>query len=252
MRLPSPQCSIVIPLYNAERYIEQAVLSALSQTERDIEVIVVDDCSTDGGPEICADIAAKDRRLRLIRMEKNQGVAAARNAGIAAATGRYAAFLDADDIFLPEKTEKQLYIMETTGAALCCTGAAFIDENGAETGKIVLPPDKINQNMLLHGNDIICSSVMAERTRLLACPMKRPDLHEDLICWWEMLRDGFAAGIAEPLVRYRLTGGSKSRNKLHSAAVTWRTYRYLGIGPFRAAGCFMGYAAHGLKRYVIK
>jgi glycosyltransferase involved in cell wall biosynthesis len=109
-----PLVSVVIPAFNAASHLPQALESALGQTWRQLEVIVVDDGSTDTTPDLVAEVAARDSRVRLIR-QPNAGVGAARNTGIQAARGRYIAPLDADDLWAPRKLELQVAEMERAG-----------------------------------------------------------------------------------------------------------------------------------------
>jgi glycosyltransferase involved in cell wall biosynthesis len=109
-----PKVSVVIPVYNREASIARAVRSALDQTVRDIEIIVVDDRSSDNTVEVLEQVT--DTRIVMLRNEANAGAAAARNRGICAATGRFVAFLDSDDFWDPEKLERQLACFETAAA----------------------------------------------------------------------------------------------------------------------------------------
>lgn len=100
-----PEISVIIPMYNAEKYIQQAVDSVLNQTFKDVEVIVINDCSTDRSYELCELLYDKNERVSLINQKKNHGVAVARNIGINAAKGKYIAFLDNDDVYYPYALE---------------------------------------------------------------------------------------------------------------------------------------------------
>jgi hypothetical protein len=128
--------SIVIPAYNVERFILSAVRSALSQTHQDLEVIVVDDGSTDATGSVAETIA--DRRVRIIRQE-NEGLSAARNAGILAAHGKYIGFLDGDDVWFRAKAEEHLRVMESDpGLGLTFSHSAYLDESGHLTGQLLI------------------------------------------------------------------------------------------------------------------
>jgi teichuronic acid biosynthesis glycosyltransferase TuaG len=128
----------------------------------------------------------------------------------------------------------------------------FIDHNGQPAGKTVIVPETVSYGQLLRGNVIIASTVMARRDCLLRFPFERSDLHEDYITWLRILKAcGDGIGINRPLVQYRLTQGSKSRNKVKSAVMTWRTYRHIGLPPRQAAICFLHYIKHGLRRYML-
>ncbi len=131
--MTEPLVSVIVPAYNAERYIERTLRSALDQTYRELEVIVVDDGSTDDTAAVVEAVKATDKRVQLIRQE-NAGVAAARNAAIAAASGRYVAPLDADDLWCPTKIASQVRRMENAGpdAGMVYCWWVAIDANGRE------------------------------------------------------------------------------------------------------------------------
>lgn len=246
----TPLVSVIIPAYRCEATVEQTVRSALNQTVRDLEVIAVDDASDDGTAEILERLQTEDARVRVITLPKNGGVANARNRGAIEARADWLAFLDSDDLWEADKLERQLAAAARTRAALVYTAAECIDETGAPTGKRFRVPESVTAESLLRGNDLITSTVLIGRDLFLRHPMERSDLHEDLICWYGVLNEGIkAAGIDEPLVRYRVFRGSKSGNKRRSAAMTWNTYRYLKIGFFKRIACFCAYALHGIKRY---
>ena len=246
----SPRVSVIMPAYRCEKTIENSIRSALSQTVPDIEVIVANDASDDGLTDILDRLQKKDARLRVIQIRTNIGVAEARNRGIAAAKAEWIAFLDSDDLWEPDKLKKQLSAAERTGGQLIYTAAACIDETGKPTGKVFSVPETITAAKILRSTDIVTSTVLVKREVYLRNPMERSDLHEDLISWHGILKNGAkAVGINEPLVRYRISGGSKSGNKLRSACMTWRTYRYIGIPFFHRIVCFLGYCIHGVKRY---
>lgn len=249
----NPKVSVIIPAYCCQATLEGCVRSVLSGTERDLEIIVVNDTPDTRRREmdkILDRIAKEDPRLRVLNIYEDIGVAEARNRGVKAAAGERIAFLDSDDLWEPDKLARQLKTAEETGASIVYTAAACIDREGKATGKVFSVPASITANKLLFGNDIITSTVLVDRASLLRYPMERSDLHEDFICWYQILKDGKrAVGINEPLARYRVTEDSKSGNKRKSAAMTWKTYKYLGIGFFRRIFCFAGYCLHGVKRY---
>ena len=246
----TPLVSIIMPAYHCTKTLEQSVRSALAQTVAAIELIVVNDSPDDGSAEILDRLAHEDARVRQLTIRENIGVADARNRGVAAAKAKWIAFLDSDDQWETDKLEKQLKAAEETGAALRYTAAACIDETDAPTGKVFSVPETITAEKILRSTDVVTSTVLVDRAVYQRHPMARSDLHEDLISWYGILKEGAkAVGINEPLARYRVSGGSKSGNKLRSACMTWKTYRYLGVGFFRRVACFLGYCVHGVKRY---
>ena len=246
----TPRVSVIVPAYRCEKTVEQSVRSALLQSLREIEVIVVDDASDDGTPAILARLQKEDARVRVITLSENKGVANARNRGAETAQADWIAFLDSDDIWNADKLECQLKTAEEAGATFVYTAAACINANGEPTGKIFHVPETVAADRLLFGNDVVTSTVLVRRDAYERHPMECSYLHEDLICWYRILKDGAkAVGIDEPSVRYRISQGSKTGNKRKSAAMMWNTYRHLGVGFFRRIICFAGYCLHGVKRY---
>ena len=247
-----PLCSVVIPAYNGERYLAECLRSVLSQTLQDIEILVVDDASTDGTRACASAFCETDSRVRLICNEVNRGVAESRNRGVQSARADWVAFLDCDDVWLPDKLEKQFALQRRTGARLLYTGAACIDGEGKRLERSFTPPAQIRYRDLLCGNEIVCSTVLAEKSLLVSHPMTQSRLHEDYICWLQILKEiGQAGGLPEDLILYRFAEHSKSRNKWKSARMTWESYGYLGILFPRRCLYFLRYAAHGVKRYFL-
>ncbi len=247
--LTGPEVSVVMPVYNGERTIREAVRSVFSQ-QVSLELIVVNDCSRDGTEKILEEFCA-DPRLRVIRNQSSLGAAGSRNAGVAAARGDYVAYLDADDIWADGKLEKQLALVKKTGAVLCCTGRELMSPDGTLTGRVIGVREKIDYSYLLRHNSINCSSVLIRTDAAREFPMEHEDSHEDYITWLKVLRKyNTAVGIDEPLLRYRLSASGKSGSKLHSAVMTFRVYRYMGFGPVRSVLCFISYAFHGVWKYL--
>lgn len=246
----TPQVSVIIPAYRCERTVADAVRSALAGTVREIEAIVVDDASDDGTAVVLDALSKEDARVKVITLSRNGGVANARNVGAGAACAPWLAFLDSDDLWEPDKLEKQLALAGETGAKLLYAAARCIDEAGRPTGRVFKVPPTVTYERALTGNDLVCSTVLIERELFLRHPMERSDLHEDYLCWLAVLGEGvIARGVTEPLIRYRVYRDSKSGNKTRSAAMAWNTYRHLGFGFWKRLRCFFGYCIHGVKRY---
>lgn len=243
--------SVVMPAYNSGRTIEAAVRSALSQSPV-TEVIVVDDCSTDD--TLCVLGRFKDDcRVRVVTNEHNMGAAESRNRGVSMASGKYIAFLDSDDMWVDGKLEKQLALLDKTGAVLCSTARELVSESGERTGRVIGVPEIVSYSDLLKGNVINCSSVVLDREVALAFPMGDDDVHEDYICWLRILRRyGRSVAVNEPLLLYRQTKGSKSGGRLKSARMTFQVYRRMGFGFLRSCMYFACYAANGVNKYFIR
>lgn len=247
--MDQPLVSVIMPVYNGAKYIRRAVESVWEQ-EVFAELFVIDDNSTDGTDQVLA--AYKDREnFHYIRNKENLGVSGSRNLGVRKARGRYVAFLDADDWWEKGKLKEQLAVMERTGCVLSCTARELMRSDGSSTGKIIPVKENITYRELLKHNSINCSSVLLKREAALAVPMEHDDSHEDYIAWLKILKTyGTAVGINKPYLKYRLSEGGKSRNKLKSAKMTYRVYRYAGYGRLRSAAFFVSYAVHGVLKYM--
>ena len=240
--------SVIIPAYRCAATLRQAIDSALLQ-EVPLEILVLDDCSGEDIEGIVRSYG-DEPRLRYLKNEKNLGAAATRNRGVKLATGDYVAFLDADDWWEEDKLKKQMEALRRTGAVLCCTGRELVTPDGKQTGRIIGVKEKITYRMMLHQNWINCSSAVMKTEIAKEFPMEHEEGHEDYILWLKILKKyGWAAGVNEPLLKYRLTAKGKSGNKLHSAKMTYDSYRYAGLGRLKSALCFCAYAANGIKKY---
>ena len=206
-----PRVSVLIPAYNAERFVAQAINSALAQTHRDVEVIVVDDSSTDATPRILASYGDEIR----VHRQPNSGAAAARNAAAKLATGEWLALLDADDLWERDKLEQQLAIA-TTG--FCYTNRSNFGERGPvpriQSDVTAMHNGDVFVPLLLEGNFITSSSVMIRREVFHELGGFTTDLKnaEDWDLWLRVAERHEARYCPEPLVRYRFHAGGKSRN----------------------------------------
>ena len=239
---------MIIPAYNCGTTLSKAIDSALMQ-EIPLEVLVLDDCSHENLEDVLKRYQG-DSRVRYIRNEKNMGAAATRNKGVSLALGDYVAFLDGDDWWEKGKLKAQEQRLLETGDVLCCTGRRLINAEGQDTGKYIPVKERITYRDLLRHNSINCSSVVLKKEVALEFPMTHEDSHEDYITWLKILQKyGTASGVNKPYLNYRLSTGGKSGNKLHSAGMTFKVYRYMGFGPLKSAACFVSYALHGLWKY---
>lgn len=241
-----PLVSVVIPAYNCEPYVEQAIRSVLDQPVDGIEVIVVDDASTDGTARVLERLAREDARLCVLTAPQNSGQGACRNRGVRAARGRYVAFQDSDDLWLPDKLARQLDFLRQHGLAFCFCGYGTIDEKGETLIADLKIPRQTDYLSLLRSNTICPSSVIYDRQLLDDIVMpERPRRREDLISWLNAARKlGKLEGIPQPLCMVRRMRGSSSSNKLKTLHWQWRVYRdiasfgilrslfYLGVFSF--------------------
>jgi teichuronic acid biosynthesis glycosyltransferase TuaG len=242
--------SVITPAFKASRFVDDAIRSVVAQDYRHWEMFIVDDCSPDDTAERIEKWAQRDSRIRLIRQSKNGGPAAARNAALASSSGRYAAFLDSDDWWLPRKLSRQLEFMRTSAAAVSFTGFRRISEDGDQTGRFLQVPGRLTYRQLLGNTAIATSTVIVDRS--VTGPLQmRHVYYDDFVLWLSLLRRGYAAfGLNEDLMRYRVVGKSVSRNKARSAREVWKTYRQVeGLGVLRSAWYFASYGARGWLKY---
>lgn len=222
----------------------------LAQSHTAWEMLVVDDCSWDRTREIVKNHAACDSRVRLIALSRNCGPAMARQAALDAARGRFIAFLDSDDQWLPNKLERQLAFMQARQAAFTFTGYRRISLDDNRTGRVIRVPEQLTYRQLLGNTAIATSTAIIDRTRSGPFRMVKT-YYDDFALWLEITRRGFhALGLDEDLMRYRVVDGSVSRNKLRSARMVWRTYREVeGLGVVRSCGSFARYAFNAVLKY---
>lgn len=219
--------SIVVPVYQVERFIQETIESVQKQTYENWELLLVDDCSKDKSCALIEEKAAKDERIRLIRQETNQGAAAARNSGIRHAEGRYLCFLDSDDLWEHDKLECELQFMQEKQAGFVFTGYEFADEYGKGLGKIVRVPEEISYSEALKNTTIFTSTVMIDRSKIKDEDIFMPKIaSEDTATWWHLLKVyGKAYGLDKNLVKYRRSANTLSSNKVEAIKRIWKLYR---------------------------
>ena len=245
--------SVITPVYNAERFILTAVESVMKQSYKNIEIILVDDCSTDKSAEIISSLQEKYQGIVYHLQETNMGAGVARNKALELARGRYAAFLDSDDVWKPEKIEKQLNVMQQTGAPLCYTAIEMIDESG----KIVKEKRKIKEicdyNYLLHNTVIPTSGLVVDRKQCGDFRMHLRRGGQDYATWLKLMRNGAVArGVDEALVQYRMVSGSLSSNKFKSIQQVWEIQTQdEKIGKIPAAFHVLCFTLNALKKYLM-
>lgn len=225
----NPTVSIVMPLYNAEEYIAEAVESVLAQSFEDWELIIVDDCSTDSSRALAEGFARNDLRISVYVNERNSGAAATRTAGLRYVTGRYLAFLDADDAWLPGKLTAQLAFMEGGSCPMSFTSYETVESDGSFRN-IVRVPSRLDYEAFLK-NTVTCShTVMFDLSTVPISLLRAPDydfdFSEDLAVWLQVVKTGVEArGLDAVLAKNRKHAVSRSANKLRAVRRTWTTYR---------------------------
>ena len=247
--------SIIVPVYNVEKVIKETMDSVLAQTYPHWELLLVEDCSKDNSAGVIMDYIAEkeDNRIRLIRQSSNQGAARARNRGLNQARGRYISYLDADDLWVPEKLEKQLKFMEQKDAAFSFTGYEFADEKGIGLGKIVRVPETLSYTQALSNTTIFTTTVMFDTQKIPKDLLEMPEIKsEDTALWWRVLRTGYVAyGLDENLARYRRAGRTLSSNKLEAIRRIWNLYRKAeGLSLIRSMWHFCFWAVRAVWRRI--
>lgn len=247
--------SIIVPVYNVEKYIVETIESVRRQTYENWELLLVEDCSTDGSRAVIEEYLARteDARIRLIALPANGGAARARNKGLSEAKGRYIAYLDADDLWESVKLEHELAFMAKRQAAFAFTGYEFADENGRGLGKIVRVPATLNYKQALKNTTIFTTTVIFDTALISKDLLDMPEVKsEDTALWWKILRNGYIAhGLDENLVKYRRAGASLSSNKFKAIRRIWYLYRHVeGIGVLGSVWNLCFWAARAVLRRI--
>lgn len=244
--------SIVTPVYNSEKFISYTIESVINQTYQNWEMIIVDDCSRDDSANIIEKYCLADTRIKYIKLEKNSGAAVARNVGIDISKGRFIAFLDSDDLWEPEKLEKQIKFMEENKIGFSFTSYRLIDEEGNDLNKVITVPSKVNYDDLLKNTIIGCLTVVIDKNIIGDFRMPLVRAGQDTATWLSILRRGFEAyGINEPLARYRKVNGSISSNKIKALKRTWNTYKNIEKLPFpKLCYVFTCYVINAIRKRI--
>lgn len=241
--------SIVMPAHNAEATLDAAVRSVLEQTYHDWELLIVNDRSTDRTAEIIGRVVAEDSRIHGFETRDKYGPAAARNTAIQSATGRFIAFLDSDDLWLPDKLTVQLEHMQLNEFVLSYSWFERIDLSGSRKDRVVQVPSLLKYRDLLKKNHIGCLTAIYDASRIGKRYMPDIRVHQDWALWLSILREGYTAGgVCEVLALYR-TGNAQSisSNKFRNVKHKWRIYRDLEqIDPLRSAYYLSHFACAGL------
>ena len=254
MNTASILVSVVMPVYNSARFLDKAIQSVLNQSHACLELILVDDGSTDDSLEIACKHARQDARMQVIPLETNRGVAYARNCGISKARGSYIALLDSDDVWMETKLEKQLRILQIHDAQITYCSYDFIDEDGLCILRPFIVPECTSFKRMLSCSVISCSTALVEARLLKKHPFCLKFYHEDYVLWMQLLALPVkAVGCTEVLARYRQVSGSRSGNKLRAAIHRWKSYREaLGLSLLRSIWSFIAYTLRSISKYCIR
>lgn len=238
--------SVIIPTHNSEKYILECINSVINQTYKNLEIIIIDDKSTDDSVKLIKSI--KDKRIKLIELERNSGAAITRNKGIEASTGDYICFLDSDDYWKLKKIEKQVkYIKDK---AFIYSEYLYLRKNRTHIAHV---PKSLTYNQLLKNSAIFTSTVMLNMEYLTKEDIYMPNMRigQDYGAWYKIIKKVKKAyGMQEVLSIYRVGNKSLSSNKLKAMKRTWNLYKYEKLPILKRIYCFICYAYNATKRRI--
>ena len=248
--------SIIMPSFNTALYIKETIKSVLNQTYTNWELIIVDDCSTDNTDEILSTI--NDKRIRYFKNEKNSGAAVSRNKALLEARGQWIAFLDSDDLWMPEKLEKQINFMEQNGYIFSYTNYEEIDANGNGTGVMVTGPKKITKTGMFNYCWPGCLTVMYDAAKVGRIRIRDIKKNNDYAMWLKVCKKAECYLLDERLGKYRKgRAGSVSTHSIKTM-IGWH-YKLFHevegmsvIGSLISTGRNMVFGFYKKKRYVKK
>ncbi|WP_386176908.1 glycosyltransferase family 2 protein [Sulfitobacter sp. R86518] len=240
-----------MPLFNSSKFMESAISSVIQQDYSNWELIVVDDCSTDKSAEIAEQVSKNDSRIKVVRLSKNGGSAVARNAGINKANGKYISFLDADDIWLPNKLSSQVLYMRENEVTFCFSDYRVINEDSEVIGERKFK-GKVDYETLLLGNIIGCLTAIYDREELGTIFMPDIRMRQDYGLWLKILKEtSYAHNCQMVLAEYRQYDSSLSANKIRAASYTWILYRdFEKISLLKRIYIFSRYAVSGISQKI--
>jgi len=225
----TPLVSVITPAFNASRFLPRLIKCVQEQVGVDYEHIVIDDCSSDDTLVVLKALSLNDHRINIIQLNSNRGVVEARNAGISQAKGRFLAFLDADDIWMPGKLKIQSQFMLDKGIALSFSDYRFISEDGDKVGLLLKGFNRIGWSLHHTTRYLGCLTIMLDRERCTdftfgdVSPEYRA---EDFLAWSKIIKEvGPAVRCPFDLARYAVVINSRSRSGSRAAKSVWRLYR---------------------------
>lgn len=237
--------SIVTPAYNCADFIRETIASVQAQTYTNWEMVIVDDCSTDNTRAVVEDCAKEDPRVRYLCLEQNSGAAVARTTAMREARGEYIAFLDSDDLWKPEKLERQLAFMRDNDYAFTSTSYEQVDEQGKPLGVIRQATKKVDYNRMLLDCPVGNSTVMYSVAKMGKFEVPNIRKRNDYALWLKMLKkEQYIRGMDDVLMQYRIRPNSISSNKLKLVKYHWYVYREIEhLGLLRSAFhvCWFGF-----------
>ena len=241
--MKNPLISIITPTFNSEKFIIEAIQSAQKQTYTNWEMIIVDDCSSDKTVSVISEIAQLDKRIQLFIIEKNSGAGVARNVALSKTAGRYIAFLDSDDLWMPTKLEKQLNFMSKNDLPFTFSFYDCIDEEGKPLNRRVEAPRNLSYNQLFYCNYIGNLTAIYDVDYFGKIPISPIRKRQDWSLWLTILKKiKMAQPVPESLAFYRVRQSSISASKLDLLQHNFTVYRtFHGLNLAISLLCMIGF-----------
>ena len=218
--------SIITPCFNSGKYISQAIHSVLNQTHLNWELLLVDDCSSDETFAIISNFASQDNRIKAFKLDKNSGAGVARNFAIQQASGNYIAFLDADDLWKPEKLQKQIHFMKTQNIPFTFSFYETIDEAGNFRNETITTPSKITYKQLYFCNWIGNLTGIYSVDFFGKIPISSIKKRQDWMLWLQIVKQiETAIPVPESLAYYRVREDSISASKWKLIKYNFKVYK---------------------------
>lgn len=218
--------SIITPTYNCAKFIAKTIDSVQAQTYTNWEMIIVDDRSRDNTKEIVESYIKNDPRIQYHLLDVNSGAAVARTTAMRLAKGSYMAFLDSDDIWMPDKLERQIKWMNDNGHAFSCTAYEQIDEDDNLLNRTIKTIKKTDYNRLLLDCPVGNSTVVYDVEKMGKFEVPNIRKRNDDALWLQMLKkEKYIWGMPDVLMKYRIRQNSLSSNKLKVIKYHWILYR---------------------------
>jgi teichuronic acid biosynthesis glycosyltransferase TuaG len=245
--------SIITPSYNSGEFISETIKSIQNQTYRNWELLITDDFSSDNTVKIIKSFIKDDNRIQLFQLDKNSGAAMARNNSIKRALGRFIAFLDSDDTWLPNKLITQLKFMTYNKAPISFTSYFLMNDKGVSLNKTIKSIEKVNYHQYLKNTIIGMSTSMIDTSKVSHIVFKNIRTRQDTYLWISLLKQGHTAyGIGEPLGIYRVRSNSISANKIKSALQVWKLYfNFEKLGFIKSLYYLIFYLFNAIKKRIL-
>lgn len=243
--------SIITPVYNAEKFIQDTITSVQNQSYQHWEHLLVDDCSSDNSQNIIEELARKDPRIKYFKLDKNGGPAVARNKAIELAEGRYLAFLDADDLWFEFHLKASLDVMKINNHAFVFASYKRSNENLEFVYSDFVVPENVSYTDILKSNSISCLTAVVDTHVLGKKYMPLIRKRQDMGLWLKYLKEvKYAYGIQKPHAIYRIRENSLSRNKYRLIKYQWEFYRKVErLSVFSSLYYLVLWTYFGYKKY---